>query len=237
MENNKEYLYNGLKSININADEEKINKLLQFMNIVIRENEKINLTTIIDEKEFIEKHIIDSAAALKYLKNNSSVIDIGSGAGMPGIIFKILNNTLDITLLDSLNKRVTYLNNTIKELSLDNIKAIHARAEELAHDDKYRQHFDYSTARAVARLNTLLEYTMPFVKVGGKFIALKAEKGEEELKHSSNALKCLCGEIDVNDKFLLPYSKATRDIIVVNKIKPNIKAYPRKQNKIKKSPL
>ncbi len=235
--NLREYLTEGLEKCNIKITQEQTNKLLLFMDIVLRENKKFNLTAITDEKEFIEKHIIDSAISIKYIKNEGKLIDIGSGAGMPGIIIKILREDLDILLLDSLNKRVNYLNNTIKELNLNNIVAIHQRAEELSHNEDYREKFDYVTARAVASLNILLEYTIPFIKKGGRFIALKGSKGEEEIQESKNALNILSCEIIKNHKEKLPYSLSNRDIIEIKKLKETDKKYPRKQAKIKKSPL
>jgi len=233
----KEYLTQGLKKVNIEANENKIDLLLKFMDIVLRENKKFNLTAITDEKEFIEKHIIDSAISTNYIKNEGKLIDIGSGAGMPGIVIKILNENLDVLLLDSLNKRVKYLNETIKELSLDNISAIHARAEELAHDKNYRENYDYVTARAVAPLNILCEYTLGFIKSGGQFIALKGSKGKEELDTSKNAIGSLSSKIISIDEVTLPYSNANRDIILIEKIKPMQNRFPRKQARIKKSPL
>lgn len=233
----REYLKAGLKKSGIEIEDNKAEKLLKFMEIVLRENKKFNLTAITDEKEFIEKHIIDSAIAVKYIKNEGKLIDIGSGAGMPGIIIKILNDDMDILLLDSLNKRVNYLNETIKELGLNKVEAIHARAEELSHDKDYRESFDYVTARAVAKLNVLTEYTTPFIKSGGKFIALKGSRGNEELEESKNAIGSLSCKLLDTHKINLPYSNAERDIIVIEKIKPILDRYPRKHAKIKKSPL
>ena len=235
--NLKEYLTEGLNKCNIQITEEQTEKLLLFMDIVLRENKKFNLTAITDEKEFIEKHIIDSALSIKYIKNEGKLIDIGSGAGMPGIVIKILKKDLNILLLDSLNKRVNYLNNTIKELNLNNIEAIHQRAEELSHDDEYREQFDYVTARAVASLNVLLEYTIPFIKKESSFIALKGSKGEEEIDQSKNALNILSCKIIKNHKEKLPYSLSNRDIIEIKKMELTNKKYPRKQAKIKKAPL
>ena len=202
--NLKEYLTEGLNKCNIQITNEQTEKLLLFMDIVLRENKKFNLTAITDEKEFIEKHIIDSALSIKYIKNNGKLIDIGSGAGMPGIIIKILREDLDILLLDSLNKRVNYLNNTIKELNLNNIEAIHQRAEELSHDEEYREQFDYVTARAVASLNVLLEYTIPFIKKEGSFIALKGSKGEEEIEQSKNDIIAM-GKSRNDIEFVIDY--------------------------------
>lgn len=233
----KEYLREGMKKSDIIITEEKTEKLLQFMYIVLRENKKINLTAITDEREFIEKHIIDSALSTKYIHNKGNLIDIGSGAGLPGIVLKIINDNMNILLLDSLNKRVKYLNNLIDEMSLNNIKAIHARAEEVAHDEIYREKFDYVTARAVAPLNILCEYTLPFIKIQGKFIALKGSKGKEELELSKNAIGSLgCRFKDIHC-LELPYSDAKRDILIIEKIKNTEKKYPRKQARIKKAPL
>ena len=221
----------------MNIDKEKADLFEEYKKILLEWNEKINLTAITDEKEIILKHFIDSASILKYINEGERVIDIGTGAGFPGIPLKIMNNGLNITLVDSLNKRVNFLNEVIKKLNLNNICAIHARAEELGRDNNYREMYDVATSRAVANLSTLLEYLMPFVRVGGRCICMKGPNIDEELNNAKNAIKELGGEIEKIDNFYLPNSDNERNIIIIKKIsKINFK-YPRKAGIPAKEPI
>ena len=160
---------------NLKLNENIISNFYQYMNLLIEWNEKINLTAITDPKEIIIKHFIDSLTIAGKIKDNSSIIDVGTGAGFPGIPLKIYNETLDVTLLDSLNKRTIFLQEVVNKLNLKNIKIIHGRAEDLARDKQYREKYDYSVSRAVAPLNVLVEYLTPYVKVGGSVIAMKGK--------------------------------------------------------------
>lgn len=223
------------KEITINSEEQE--QLFNYMNMVLKRNEVVNLTAITDPKEFIIKHLVDSATIKKYLENENKIIDIGTGAGFPGIPLKILNSNLKMTLLDSLNKRVDFLNEVIKELRLENIKAIHLRAEEAGQDDGLRENFDVATARAVAPLNILLEYMLPLVKVGGKCICMKGSNIEEEIKESGKALKILGGEIEKIESFTLTDEDNKRNIILIKKVKVTPKKFPRKAGVPKKQPL
>lgn len=229
----KDYLKNGLDLINIEYNDEQINLLIEFMKIILIENKKINLTAITNEKEFIEKHLIDCAISTKYI-DKGKVIDIGSGAGMPGIIIKILRDDLDILLIDALGKRINILNKVIKELGLLNIFAMHERAEELSRNLSYREQFDYAISRAVAGLEMLAELSLPFIKIGGEFIALKGNKATEEVASSKKAFKILGGDIPKINELTLPYSKANRSIVISKKISKTIDKYPRSFKKIKK---
>ena len=221
----------------MNIDKEKADLFEEYKEILLDWNEKINLTAITDEKEIILKHFIDSASILKYIEDGEKVIDIGTGAGFPGIPLKIMNNGLNITLVDSLNKRVNFLNEVINKLNLNNICAIHARAEELGRDNNYREMYDVATSRAVANLSTLLEYLMPFVRVGGRCICMKGPNIDEELNNAKNAIKELGGEIEKIDNFYLPNSDIERNIIIIKKIsKINFK-YPRKAGIPAKEPI
>lgn len=209
----------------------------KYMQLLLEWNEKINLTAITERNDIILKHFVDSGSILQYIEDNSKVIDIGTGAGFPGIPLKILNHTLDITLADSLNKRINFLNEVIKELGLEKITAMHARAEELGRNVNYREKYDVCISRAVANLSTLLEYMMPFVKVGGKCICMKGPNIEEELKTAKNAIKELGGELESIENFILPNSDIERNIIIIRKkSKINFK-YPRKPGIPGKEPL
>ena len=221
----------------MNISEEKANLFNEYKDILLDWNEKINLTAITDEKEIILKHFIDSCTILKYIQGKEKVIDIGSGAGFPGIPIKIMNQELNITLVDSLNKRVNFLNEVINKLKLTNIEAIHARAEELGRIDKYREKYDIATSRAVANLSTLLEYLMPFVKVGGKCICMKGPNIEEELKSAEKAIKELGGELEKVDNFYLPNSDIERNLIIIKKVKEINFKYPRKAGMPAKVPI
>ena len=165
---------NYLEKSNLILTGEKIEKFYNYMNLLIEWNKKINLTAIIEPKEIILKHFIDSLTILKYIKNNETIIDVGTGAGFPGIPLKIVRDDLKITLADSLNKRINFLNEVISKLDLKNIDAIHTRAEELGKNKKYREKFDIATSRAVANMSTLSEYLIPFIKVEGRCILARS---------------------------------------------------------------
>ena len=202
-------------------------------NLMIEKNKVINLTGITEYNDVFIKHYLDSILPLNEIKSNSKVLDIGTGAGFPGVPLKIMDSSLNVTLLDSLNKRINFLNEVIDALSLNNIKAVHSRAEDYVNVS--RETFDYVVSRAVARLNTLLEYCLPFVKVGGYFIAYKSNDTNEEIKESTNALKVLGGKIEKRLEFDLEGNKRT--LLFIKKIKETPKKYPRGQNKPKNNPL
>ena len=223
--------------ININLTEEQIDKFYKYMKLLLEWNEKINLTAITDENEIILKHFIDSLTSLKYIKENDNIIDVGTGAGFPGIPIAIMMPNTKITLLDSLNKRINFLNEVIKELNLKNVETIHSRSEDCGKDILYREKYDISIARAVANLSTLSEYLLPFVKIDGKMICMKGSEVEEELNNSKYAIKELGGEISLQDEFCLPDTYIKRNIIVIKKIKYTPKLYPRKAGLPSKEPL
>jgi len=219
---------------NIPLNDEQLKQFVTYRELILEYNKKFNLTAITDNDEIAVKHFLDSALGYKYLKDNWQGVDIGSGAGFPAIPIKITNQTLNLTLLDALQKRVNFLQTVCDKLNLQNVECLHKRAEEHAKDNLER--YDFALARAVSGLATLLEYALPLLKVGGIFIAYKGDKVEEEISNAKNALKILGGEIVSVDKFLLD-GQQKRSFIVVKKIKKTPPIYPRGQNKPKNNPL
>ncbi len=226
-----------LKEFNIKINDEQIKKFMNYMNLLLEWNEKINLTAITQPEEVKLKHFVDSLTVLKYINDDDKVIDIGTGAGFPGIPLKIMKENTKITLLDSLNKRINFLNIVIETLNLRNIQAIHGRAEEIARNKLYREKYDVAISRAVANLSTLTEYMLPFVKVGGKCICMKGANVNEELERAQNAIKELGGEIKRVDNFYLSDNDNERNIIVIKKVKETNPKYPRKAGMPSKEPL
>ena len=226
-----------LKEFNIEINEEQIKSFEKYMNLLLEWNEKINLTAITQPDEVKLKHFVDSLTVLKYINDDDKVIDIGTGAGFPGIPLKIMNENTKITLLDSLNKRINFLNIVIETLNLRNIQAIHGRAEEIARNKLYREKYDVTVSRAVANLSTLSEYMLPFVKVGGKCICMKGANVNEEIEKAKNAIKELGGEIERVDNFYLSDNDNERNIIIIRKVKETSSKYPRKAGMPSKEPL
>ena len=228
-----------LGKLNIFLEEEQINQFYKYMNILIEWNKNINLTAITDPKEVILKHFIDSIYVLKNIEisSNSSVIDIGTGAGFPGIPLKIVRKDLNVTLLDSLNKRIMFLDNVINNLGLKGISTIHGRAEEMGKNKKYREMFDYAISRAVANLTVLSEYMIPFVKLGGKSICMKGGNIKEELENSQKALGILGGNLLHVEEFNLLDTDIKRSLIIIEKCKITPIKYPRKPGTPVKEPL
>lgn len=220
--------------LSVNTSEE----LEKYKELLLEWNEKINITRITEEDEVYVKHFLDSLSLFKtkYLEGEKSLIDIGTGGGFPGLAVKIYNKNLDVTLLDSLNKRLIFLDEVIKELKLDKVSTIHGRAEELGRDSEFREKYDIATSRAVANLSTLLEYDLPFVKVGGYFISMKGPEYLEEVKNAKNALKTLGGQIEEIVEIKLPMD-ITHYLIVIKKVKETPSKYPRGGGKPKNKPL
>ena len=218
-----------LDKTNINLNEIQIEKFYKYMLLIQEWNEKINLTAILEPKDMIIKHFIDSLSVAPKIKSGSKIIDVGTGAGFPGIPLKIYDETLDITLMDSLNKRIIFLNEVALQLTFkDKIEIIHGRAEEMAQNPKYREQFDAAISRAVAPLNILLEYLVPFVKVNGKVIAMKGSNFEEEIDEAKNAFKILECQTEKIEKIILPEGCGERNIIEIKKCNTTKKIYPRK---------
>ena len=225
------------KMLDIELTDEQIEKLYKYMNLLLEWNEKINLTAITDEDEIIQKHFIDSFTVSKYVKNSQTVVDVGTGAGLPGIPLKIIRDDIDIILLDSLNKRINFLQIVIEELNLKNIRAIHSRVEEVGKNLKYRESFDISVSRAVANLSTLTEYLLPLIKVDGISICMKGSNISEEIQNSKKAINVLGGNIRNIDEFCLPNSDIKRNIIIIEKKTKTPSKFPRKPGVPSKEPL
>lgn len=233
----KSILVEKAKLIGIKITESQAEKFYTYMCLLLEWNEKMNLTAITDPMEVIIKHFIDSITISKEIENGKKVIDIGTGAGFPGIPLKIVKPDISMTLLDSLNKRVTFLNAAIEALELEAIEAVHGRTEELGKNKKYREQYDYATSRAVANLAVLSEYMLPMVKVGGKCICMKGANVEDEILDAKKAIQILGGKIEKVDEFLLADTDMKRNIIVINKENSTPGKYPRKAGTPAKEPL
>jgi len=208
-----------------------------YMKLLLEWNEKINLTAITEEDDIILKHFVDSLTISKYIKDGKTLVDVGTGAGFPGVPIKIARENVKVTLVDSLNKRLLFLNDVIEKLQLKEIETLHFRAEEFGQNKKYRESFDIATSRAVANLSTLVEYLLPLVKVGGICICMKGSEVEEELKDSKKAIQILGGEIESIDEFTLPGSDIKRNIVIIKKIDKTPNRYPRKPGTPSKEPI
>ncbi len=227
---------NELQKLNISPTKEQLKQSETYAKMLLEYNKKFNLTAITKQEDIYLKHFYDSLTITKEidLDQELKVLDIGTGAGFPGIVLKIFFPKLDLILLDSNNKKISFLNEVIKELGLKKIKCIHGRAEELP--TNYREYFDIVTSRAVANLRVLTELSIPYLKVNGYFISLKG-KADEELKEAESTLKVLNCEIEKIDKFILPDQVSERAIIKIRKEKETPDTYPRKYDKIKKQVL
>lgn len=231
--------YKDLSDLNIDITEKQIRHYLIYYEMLTEWNKVMNLTAITEYEDVMKKHFVDSLSLVKAcdLSGNLSVIDIGTGAGFPGLALKISFPDLNVFLLDSLNKRVCFLNEVIEKLGLQGIETVHGRAEDYAKQDKYRERFDLCVSRAVANLSTLSEYCLPFVKVGGSFVSYKSEKVSEELRSAENAISLLGGKAEKQVEFTLPDSDIYRNLLIVNKFQSTPSKYPRKAGLPGKEPL
>ncbi len=233
-------LEDAFAQIHLKLEDHQYEQFIQYYEMLIEKNKVMNLTSITEFEEVIHKHFVDSVVNFEKMVDNSkkiTLIDVGTGAGFPGIPIKIAYPSVKIVLLDSLNKRIKFLQEVIAELRLEDIVAIHSRAEDAGRNVQYREKFDYCVSRAVANLATLSEYCLPFVKVGGYFISYKAGEIEDELEQSKNAIQLLGAKVEERKKFMLPGTDIHRTMIYIKKIKPTAQRYPRKSGMPSKEPL
>lgn len=239
--NRTDYLISSFKEIGINLTSKQVEQFDKYYDLLVERNKVVNLTAITEYNEVVIKHFVDSVSIIRLanLSEPIKIIDIGTGAGFPGIPLKIVFPNLEIVLLDSLNKRLKFLNDVIEELGLDgnNIRTIHGRAEDYGQMESYREQFDLCVSRAVANLATLSEYCLPFVKKSGSFIPYKAGDSQEEITNARKAIKVLGGEIKTVDSFSLPNTDIDRTLIKIDKIAMTPKKYPRQAGKPKKEPI
>lgn len=228
-----------VKELSIVLNDKQIQQFEQYYNILVEWNKVMNLTAITEYEEVVEKHFLDSLTIVNAINMEKieTLIDVGTGAGFPGIPLKIAFPHLKVTLLDSLNKRIKFLNEVIDLLELDNIKTIHGRAEDYAKQAEYREQYDICVSRAVANLATLSEYCLPYVKVDGLFVPYKSGEIDEELKSSEKAVSILGGKVEEVVKFQLPGTDIGRSFVKIHKIKETKKKYPRKAGMPTKEPL
>ena len=231
----------GLRELNIELSELQFKQFIQYYEMLVEKNKVMNLTAITDWEEVVTKHFLDSLSLIKVVKDMTNVsyslLDLGTGAGFPGIPLKIAFPSLRVTLIDSLNKRVLFLNDVIASLGLTDINAFHGRAEDFAHNKDYREAFDIVVSRAVTNMTVLSEFCIPYVKTDGFFIPYKSEKVKDELKESMGAIRLLGGEVSSECEFTLPGSSLYRDLIMIKKIKSTPDKYPRKAGLPSKEPL
>lgn len=228
-----------LNVLGVTLTKEQIVQFLKYYELLVEWNGFMNLTAITDYDEVMKKHFVDSLSLIKTYDVNKKVkvIDVGTGAGFPGLALKIAYPNLQVTLLDSLNKRINFLNEVILQLGLTGVETVHGRAEDFAKPDKLRGKFDLCVSRAVANLSTLSEYCLPFVKEGGEFISYKSEKINEEMAVAQKAINILGGKFDRSEEFTLPDSDIYRNLVVIKKVKETPKKYPRKAGLPAKEPI
>ena len=234
----KDLLQNYIKDYKITLTENQYEQFQKYFELLVEWNEKMNLTAITDESGVALKHFADSLSLLNYvdIPQNSTLADVGTGAGFPGVVLKIARPDIKLTLIDSLNKRLVFLGEVCAQLGIE-AELIHSRAEDGARDEKLRESFDFAVSRAVARMNVLSEYCLPYVKVGGAFCAMKGAQANEEFKESLNAINTLGGKLENKYFFELPENGGERAIAVVRKVKNTPQKYPRQSGKIKAKAL
>ena len=237
MNYNLERFQKGLDELQVTLSEEQINQFMEYYEMLIEKNKVINLTAITEFDEVIEKHFLDSISLIKVknLNQKLSLLDLGTGAGFPGIPLKIAFPELEVTLVDSLNKRILFLQEVIAELNLKNVSATHERAEIIANSPNFREKFDLCVSRAVANLSTLSEYCLPFVKVGGQFISYKSGECDEEVFTANHAITLVGGKLNRIEKFSI--GESGRAFVIIDKVSQTKKKYPRKAGTPSKEPL
>ncbi len=236
---NIDILRQGIEDFGIEASDKMLADFQKYKEILVEWNQKMNLTGIEDEKEVFIKHFLDSISAVSkgYIQNGMSLIDVGTGAGFPGMPLRISLPELKVTLLDSLNKRINFLQEVANQIDIDDIEFIHGRAEDFGKDENYRECFDIATARAVAGLPALMEFCVPFVKVGGHFVCLKGPNANLELEESKKAMEVLGIEYIEKIDIKLPEIDLDHNILVFKKVKNTPSKYPRKAGKVTKNPI
>ncbi len=236
---NTDQFVRDLSEFGVILEDRQIQQFIRYYEMLVEWNEVMNLTAITDYDDVMKKHFVDSLSLIKAydVTSKAKVIDIGTGAGFPGLALKIAYPSLQVTLLDSLNKRIQFLNAVIEELQLTGVETIHGRAEDYAKPNTLREQFDLCVSRAVANLSTLSEYCLPFVKEGGYFISYKSEKVCEEVQTAESAIKILGGKIDKQVEFYLPDSDIYRNLFVIRKVRKTPSKYPRKAGLPSKEPL
>lgn len=234
----KNLLQNYIKDYKITLTENQYKQFQKYFELLVEWNEKMNLTAITDESGVALKHFADSLSLLNFvdIPQNSTLADVGTGAGFPGVVLKIARPDIKLTLIDSLNKRLVFLGEVCAQLGIE-AELIHSRAEDGARDEKLRENFDFAVSRAVARMNVLSEYCLPYVKVGGAFCAMKGAQANEEFKESLNAINTLGGKLEKKYFFELPENGGERAIAVVRKVRNTPQKYPRQSGKIKAKAL
>lgn len=239
MNNSLDQFISDLNTLNITLNDQQISQFVNYFDLLVDWNSRMNLTSITEFDQVLKKHFVDSISLLSYesISSSSKIIDVGTGAGFPGIPLKILLPDTEIVLMDSLNKRITFLNEVISNLNLKNICAIHSRAEDLSRNNNHREAYDYCVSRAVANLSTLSEYCLPFVKLGGKFISYKSGDYDKELSDSKNAINILGGNILKVESFNLPDTDISRAFVFIEKVNKTTLKYPRKGALPKNKPL
>lgn len=228
-----------LLELGVTLDDHQINQFITYYKMLVEWNEVMNLTAITEYDDVLKKHFVDSLSLIKAydVSRKAKVIDVGTGAGFPGLALKIAYPSLQITLLDSLNKRIQFLNSVIEQLGLTGVDTVHGRAEDFAKPDKLREKYDLCVSRAVANLSTLSEYCLPFVREGGLFISYKSEKISEEIEKAGKAISTLGGKVEGQVEFILPESDIYRNLFIIKKVKKTPSKYPRKAGLPSKEPL
>lgn len=219
----------------INLSDDVLKNFYDYMNGIISWNDKINVTAIVDPDEFIVKHFIDSITINEIVENKGKLLDIGTGAGFPGVPIKLLNDKLSVTLIDAVNKKLNVIRDVSKDMNIDNLEIIHSRAEDLARDKDYREQYDYVTTRAVSNLSTILEYMIPFLKVNGIAICMKGPNYKEEIEEAKNTFKLLGIKLKEVKKYV--FEGQERNVLIIEKLKKTDEKFPRGGGKPLKEPL
>ncbi len=233
----KKYILEETSKIGIDLTERQIDQFLKYYDLLVEKNKVMNLTAITEFEEVVQKHFVDSLSIVKSMNMESikSMLDLGTGAGFPGVPIKIAYPHIEVTLADSLDKRIRFLNEVIEALELETISTVHGRAEDLARNVKYRENFELCTSRAVARLSVLSEYCIPFVKVNGSFISYKSGSSQDEIKEAAKAIKILGGSLQSTTNFEL--YEMGRTLVSIKKVKATPKVYPRKAGTPSRKPI